>query len=77
MNHMIRNYANCTGYKEAIDSDTPSNPILYTNCQNFTKIDMVEIKPKAQNIHDIVFEEELGIVIDELINLYGKELIKE
>ncbi|GBC10320.1 hypothetical protein RclHR1_09520005 [Rhizophagus clarus] len=55
-------------------SDTPSNySILYTEwSQNFTKIDLMEIEPKTQNIRD-VFEEELGIIVDGLVNLYGKD----
>ncbi|GES91071.1 kinase-like domain-containing protein [Rhizophagus clarus] len=32
----------------------------------------MEIEPKTQNIRD-VFEEELGIIVDGLVNLYGKD----
>jgi TPR repeat protein len=43
--------------------------------QNFSKFSIKEIEPTTQkNIHENIFEEELSIVIDELVNIYLKEL---
>src|SRR5205809_819846 len=44
--------------------------------QNFDKIDMKEIEPTIQNINECIFEEDLSIVIDELVNLNFKDLNK-
>jgi TPR repeat protein len=53
-----------------------SNEKLSRIDQNFNKINN-EIEPTTQNsIHEVIFEEELSILIDELINLYFKELNK-
>ncbi|GBC10323.1 hypothetical protein RclHR1_09520008 [Rhizophagus clarus] len=37
--------------------------------QNFNKINMKEINPTTQNINESIFEEDLSIIVDELINL--------
>ncbi|EXX56806.1 uncharacterized protein OCT59_023599 [Rhizophagus irregularis] len=50
------------------------NNLLNEYLQNFDKINIKEIKPTIQNIHENIFEEDLSIVIDELINLIFKEL---
>ncbi|RIA98214.1 kinase-like domain-containing protein [Glomus cerebriforme] len=42
--------------------------------QNFDKIK--EMEPTTQNIHEIIFDEDLSIVIDDLVNLYFKDLNK-
>jgi TPR repeat protein len=42
--------------------------------QNFVKLDIKEIEPITQNIHENIFEEDLSIVIDELVNLIFKGL---
>src|ERR1700722_8602089 len=39
-------------------------------------MDIKEIEPTTQNIHETIFEEDLSIVIDELVDLYFKELNK-
>ncbi|GES91053.1 kinase-like domain-containing protein [Rhizophagus clarus] len=70
--------------KEAInninDSDISisicTNRLLHeeSSCfiENFKKIDMREIEPTTRNINENVCEEDFGIVIDELINVYSK-----
>ncbi|GBC10324.1 hypothetical protein RclHR1_09520009 [Rhizophagus clarus] len=42
--------------------------------QNFDKIKEKEIEPTIQNIHENIFEEDLSIVIDNLVNFYFKEI---
>ncbi|EXX50443.1 kinase-like domain-containing protein, partial [Rhizophagus irregularis DAOM 181602=DAOM 197198] len=42
--------------------------------QNFMKSNIIEIEPTTQNINKSIFEEDLSIIIDELVNLYFKEL---
>ncbi|GES87994.1 kinase-like domain-containing protein [Rhizophagus clarus] len=42
--------------------------------QNFNKMNIMEIEPITQNINESIFEEDLGIVIDDLVNLYFKEI---
>ncbi|GBB83537.1 hypothetical protein RclHR1_10230007 [Rhizophagus clarus] len=44
--------------------------------QNIDKIDIKEINPTTQNINKSIYEEDLGIVVDELINLTFKDLNK-
>ncbi|EXX54381.1 uncharacterized protein OCT59_023555 [Rhizophagus irregularis] len=44
--------------------------------QNFNKIDMKEIKPTTQNINENIYEGDLGIVVDKLIDLNMKNLNK-
>src|SRR6266498_4314280 len=41
--------------------------------QNFYKMDIKEIEPTTQKINENVFEEDLSIMIDELVNLYFEE----
>ncbi|GBB88834.1 hypothetical protein RclHR1_15440005 [Rhizophagus clarus] len=38
--------------------------------QNFNKMDIKEIEPTTQNIVENIYEEDLSIVINELVNLY-------
>ncbi|PKK63379.1 kinase-like protein [Rhizophagus irregularis] len=60
---------------ENINTLITHNNVLYKEIfQDFTKIYMKEIEPNAQNIHGVIFEEELGVVVDELVNLHCKEL---
>ncbi|GBB84237.1 hypothetical protein RclHR1_10860007 [Rhizophagus clarus] len=42
--------------------------------QNFDKINEKEIEPTTQNIYENIFEEDLIIVIDDLVNYYFKEI---
>src|SRR6185437_8142984 len=42
--------------------------------QTFDKTDIKEIEPTTQNINENIYEEDLSIVVDELINLILKEL---
>src|SRR6185436_19413336 len=49
-----------------------SNKII----QNFDKVDINEIKPTIQNINENIYEEDLSIVVDELINLTFNDLSK-
>ncbi|GBC20507.2 kinase-like domain-containing protein [Rhizophagus irregularis DAOM 181602=DAOM 197198] len=42
--------------------------------QNFDKIYIKEIKPTTQNINESIYEEDLSIVVDELINITFKDL---
>jgi TPR repeat protein len=58
-------YTNNSSYKEL------SHQII----QNF-EINKEEIGPTTQNIHEVIFEEELGIVIDEIVNIYFEALNK-
>jgi TPR repeat protein len=46
--------------------------------QNFDKMNIKEIEPTTQkNIHENIFEEDLSIVIDKLLNIYFKQLNEE
>src|SRR5437016_6206766 len=42
--------------------------------QNFDKMDMKEIEPTTQNINENIYEGDLTIVVDELINITFKDL---
>ncbi|GBC06370.1 hypothetical protein RclHR1_00680014 [Rhizophagus clarus] len=42
--------------------------------QNFYKINIKEREPTTQNIDEIIFEEDLGIVVDDLFNFCFKEV---
>ena len=42
--------------------------------QNFDNMNIKEMEPTTQNIHKNIFEEDFSILIDELVNLYFKEL---
>ncbi|GES91122.1 kinase-like domain-containing protein [Rhizophagus clarus] len=62
-----------------------SNPLLHKKLsqtiQNFDKINIIGIEPSIQNINKNIFEEDLSILVDELVDLIfkavneGKELI--
>ncbi|EXX54371.1 uncharacterized protein OCT59_023546 [Rhizophagus irregularis] len=45
--------------------------------KNFNKLNIKEIEPTTQNINENIYEEDLGIVIDGLINIYSKMEGKE
>ncbi|EXX61842.1 hypothetical protein RirG_167430 [Rhizophagus irregularis DAOM 197198w] len=47
---------------------------LSRNVQKFDKIRIKEIEPTIQNIHENIFEEDIGIVIDKLVHIYFEEL---
>ncbi|GES91157.1 kinase-like domain-containing protein [Rhizophagus clarus] len=57
---------------------TSMNNLLYGKSsqfiQNFDKINIKEEKPTTQGISKNIFEEDLNIIVDELVNLYFKEL---
>src|SRR6266542_4946155 len=63
-----------------IDSPNTNNLLheeSFQIIQNFDKINMKEMEPTTtQNINECIFEEDLSIVIDELINLIFKDLNK-
>src|SRR6266498_504327 len=44
--------------------------------QNFFKIDIKEIGSTTQDINETIFEEDLSIIIDKLVNLYLEETNK-
>src|SRR5436305_1849918 len=54
--------------------DTPNREL--SQIQNFCKMDIKEIEPTTQDINETIFEEDLSIIIDELVNLYFEELNK-
>uniref|UniRef100_U9T5C1 Uncharacterized protein n=1 Tax=Rhizophagus irregularis (strain DAOM 181602 / DAOM 197198 / MUCL 43194) TaxID=747089 RepID=U9T5C1_RHIID len=54
--------------------DSSNTQILLSQIiQNFYKIDIKEKEPTTQNIKEIILEEDLGIVVDDLVNLCLKE----
>ncbi|GBB88835.1 hypothetical protein RclHR1_15440006 [Rhizophagus clarus] len=53
-------------------SDTNNSLVHNHFIQYFNKMDMSEIEPTTQNIKESIYEEDLNIVIDELIDLYSK-----
>ncbi|EXX72087.1 uncharacterized protein OCT59_023608 [Rhizophagus irregularis] len=59
-----------------IDSSNTNNSLKGFSqiIQNFDKININEIEPITQNIHENIFEEDLSIIIDEMINLIFKGL---
>ncbi|GBC06388.1 hypothetical protein RclHR1_00680032 [Rhizophagus clarus] len=61
-----------------INSSNSNNSLhgFFQIIQNFDKMNIREIEPTAKNINENIFEEDLGIVIDELVNLIFKELNK-
>ncbi|PKK64231.1 kinase-like protein [Rhizophagus irregularis] len=50
------------------------NGDLYQTIQNFVKTNIKELEPTTKNIHKNIFEENLSIVIDELVNFSFKEV---
>src|SRR4051812_2215115 len=60
-------------YSEDFYSSNTNN-LLHVFFQNFDKMNIKEIEPTTQNIHENIFEEDLSIIIDELVNLIFKEL---
>ncbi|GBC04576.1 hypothetical protein RclHR1_05750008 [Rhizophagus clarus] len=49
-----------------------NNCLLYGKL--FHMINVVEIEPTTQNVHENIFEEDLRFVIDEFVNIYFKEI---
>ncbi|GBB84158.1 hypothetical protein RclHR1_01080014 [Rhizophagus clarus] len=47
---------------------------FFQDIQNFDKLNIKEIEPTTKNINEYVFEGDLNIIIDELINLILKEM---
>src|SRR6266542_3834668 len=73
---------NCNNYskQQLTDSADTQNLLLHgelSQIQNFFKVDIREIKPKTQDIKETIFEEDLSIIIDELVNLYFEEVINK
>ncbi|GBB83538.1 hypothetical protein RclHR1_10230008 [Rhizophagus clarus] len=46
------------------------------NIRNFNNMNIKEIEPTTQNIHENIFEEDLSILVDEMVELDFKELNK-
>ena len=67
MNNYKLNYSQLSDKKQ-LNSDK--------TIQNFVKMIIKEIESTTQNINESIFEEDLIIVIDELINLYFNEINK-
>ena len=59
-----------------IDSSSNTNNSLHEFFQNFNKINIKEIEPTSKNINKYIFEGDLSIITDELVNLIFKELNK-
>ncbi|EXX64622.1 uncharacterized protein OCT59_014767 [Rhizophagus irregularis] len=62
--------------KVIIDLNNSSYKESYHQIMQNFEINKEEIGPTIQNIHEVIFEEELGIMVDELINIYFNELNK-
>jgi hypothetical protein len=56
------------------NSTNTDNSLLSQIIQNFNKIDIKEKGPTIQNIKENIFEEDLGIVVDDLVNFCFKEV---
>ncbi|GBC20338.2 kinase-like domain-containing protein [Rhizophagus irregularis DAOM 181602=DAOM 197198] len=53
-----------------------SNSLHAALSQNFYKVNALEMEPTTQNIEDNIFDEDLIMVIDNLVNLYLQEINK-
>ncbi|EXX58389.1 Skt5p [Rhizophagus irregularis DAOM 197198w] len=62
--------------KPNLDSNNNINLLhdFFQNIKNFDKMDIKEIEPTTENINEYVFEGDLNIVINELVNLIFKEI---
>src|SRR6266536_3743121 len=58
------------------NTNNSSRGELFQFTQNFYKMDIKEIEPTTQNINETIFEEDLSIIIDELVNLIFMDLNK-
>ena len=60
----------------SVDSSSTNNSLCEFSqiIQNFDKLNIKEIEPTTKNINKYIFEGDLSIVIDELVNLIFKEL---
>ncbi|RIA87235.1 hypothetical protein C1645_878168 [Glomus cerebriforme] len=56
--------------------DISNTKYLFQIIQNFDKINVKEIEPTTKNINETIFEEDLSIVIDELIEMNYESLSK-
>src|SRR6266496_1572926 len=56
------------------DMQLNSDNVNLSNINNFNNIKIKEIEPTIKNINEYIFEGDLSIVIDELVNLIFKEL---
>ena len=73
---------NCNNYSKQQLTDSPDtqNLLLHgelSQIQNFFKVDIREIEPTTQDIKKTIFEEDLSVMVDKLINLYFEEVINK
>jgi TPR repeat protein len=59
-----------------LDSSSSNDSLLCVEIQNFFEGKTLEIEPTTQNIKENIFEEDLSIVVDKLVNLYFEETNK-
>ncbi|GBC20329.2 kinase-like domain-containing protein [Rhizophagus irregularis DAOM 181602=DAOM 197198] len=59
-----------------VDTSSSLHEEFFKFIQNFYKMEVKEIGPTTQNINEIIFEQDLGIIIDELVNLILTNLNK-
>jgi TPR repeat protein len=57
-----------------IDFSNTDNSEFFQIIKNFDKTNIKEIEPTTKNINEHIFEEDLSIVVDELVNLILKKL---
>src|SRR6185437_1465801 len=57
-----------------VNNDNTLKSEELSQIQNFYKTDIKEIRPTTQDINETIFEEDLSIIIDKLINLYFDEV---
>ncbi|UZO03021.1 uncharacterized protein OCT59_023434 [Rhizophagus irregularis] len=50
---------------------------LFQIIQHFSKINMKEVEPSIKNINETIFEGDLILIVDELVNLIFKEMNEE
>ncbi|GBC20483.2 kinase-like domain-containing protein [Rhizophagus irregularis DAOM 181602=DAOM 197198] len=70
--HVVNNTNNLNVSNTSNSSHKKDTQII----QNFDKIDIKDIKPTTQNINKNIYEEDLSIMIDELIELIFNSLNK-
>ncbi|CAB4473927.1 unnamed protein product [Rhizophagus irregularis] len=59
-----------------VDTSSSLHEEFFQFIQNFYKMEVKEIGPTTQNINEIIFEQDLSIIIDELVNLILTNLNK-